>query len=91
MNIHLGVYYIRIINNDDFAGKNLAVCNHSCGEVFPDKWSIFRDDFRVKKSSIKDNLSAYDDNIFLDFEIRDNLIKMVNEDLITNADSSATT
>lgn len=45
--------------------------------------------FKVNESTINGDLSAKKDNIYPDFDIKDNLITMSNEQLTINADSSA--
>lgn len=54
-----------------------------CSDLFLDNKSIFTLDFEVNESSIIDDLPAKDDDMFPDLEIRDRLIKMVNEELLT--------
>lgn len=59
--------------------------------MFPDHKSIFFNYFHVNESTIDDNLPATAETTFLDFNFKDNLIKVGEEELKTNADFSATT
>lgn len=63
------------------ADENFTVCNDVCVDLSPANKSIFTDYFRAKGSSINDDLPAKADRMFNYFEIKDDLTKMVNEDL----------
>lgn len=59
--------------------------------MFPDHKSIFFNSFHVNESTIDGNLPDKAETTFLDFNIKDNLVKVGEKELRTNIDRSATT
>lgn len=59
-----------------------------CTDLFPSNKSIFSENFHISESSINDNLPAKVDNTFNYFEIRHELLRMINKNIRTNTECS---